>query len=123
MNKIPCMVCATEIKIGQCGDQEENILSGDWEACTVEINGRFSSDFDLDHFHGVICTQCLHKYIPNLYKVSGYTKPREKYKYFPLGQNSERQWNSSPWDNNPQKTARLDIVIQEIKANFRPEEI
>lgn len=136
MDKIPCMICATEIKMGICGGAEENILSGDWEGCTIDIQGGFSSDFDSQYFHGVVCTKCMNKCIPNLFKVKNHFTENTKYEYFPLGQNLGRNMN---WGKAPEGTScayhdggqvEEDCTCDNIwdhspfdKKEYRPEEI
>lgn len=103
IESMTCMNCGTEIKPGYAPIRDEhiNIPEQDWEGCDVKIRGGYSSDFDLQEFHGVICTACLRKAMPNLYQVQRLDEARPKFHYFPKGETGHREWkpNRSPQDD------------------------
>jgi len=103
-----CMNCGTEVANGLChrGDEHTNIPHEDRQACDVKISGGYSSDFDLCEFHGVICTPCLRKALPNLYKVANYEQPMPKFHYFPKGVDAARNWRNDS-GRTPQEEQRM----------------
>lgn len=121
IESIGCMNCGKEIKRGFCrgGDGEHtNIPEQDWEGCDVRITGGYSSDFDLQTFHGVICGGCLLKAIPNLYQVRSVERVRDKTHYFPKGVIGHAEFNM---EHSPQDEQRLlDSISSDPKDSATP---